>query len=155
VLSLQSPTRASARQLFFARLGGSEREVLKKNGQERANALMKTIDDHLPERHRQLRLLDFVQLKPLKGVPYHRDHLRRLIKAGLFPPPVALSDSRIAWIESEIDAWIIAKAAQRRPWVEGGPRMRQPPAQDREAKAARAAKKAKAADGAGKPEPQP
>jgi prophage regulatory protein len=114
---------------------------------------MKTLDDHLPERRQQLRMLDFVELKPLKGVGYSRDHLRRLVRNGTFPPPIQLSDSRIAWLESEIDAWIMAKAAQRRPWTEGGPRMRQLPAQDRAARQAR--KKAKAADGADKPEAQP
>jgi prophage regulatory protein len=72
---------------------------------------MKTLDDHLPERRQQLRMLDFVELKPLKGVGYSRDHLRRLVRNGTFPPPIQLSDSRIAWLESEIDAWIMAKAA--------------------------------------------
>jgi predicted DNA-binding transcriptional regulator AlpA len=103
---------------------------------------MKTIDDHLPERRQQLRMLDFVQLKPEKGVPYTRDHLRRKCKDGTFPAPIELSDSRIAWLKHEVDQWILDKAGQRRPWTEGGPPMRQPPAQDKSAKAARKAKAA-------------
>ena len=59
-----------------------------------------------------MRLLTFPQVQA-KGVPWCRDHLRRKAKAGEFPATVSLSDSRIAWIEEEIDAWIAERAAQR------------------------------------------
>ena len=36
------------------------------------------------------------------------------IKAGSFPRPVRLGENRVAWVESEIDAWINALAAQPR-----------------------------------------
>jgi len=58
-------------------------------------------------------LILFKDLRLQKNIPYCRDHMRRLSKAGLFPKPVALSNRRIAFIESEIDAWIAAKIAAR------------------------------------------
>lgn len=60
-----------------------------------------------------MRLLVFEQLRPQKGIPYHRDHLRRLCKAGKFSAPVNLSDQRIAWVEAEVDDWIAQKARAR------------------------------------------
>ena len=58
------------------------------------------------------RLLTVPQLKD-KGSPRCRDHLRRKAKAGEFPAPIPISDSRIAWDEAEVDAWIEARAALR------------------------------------------
>jgi prophage regulatory protein len=60
-----------------------------------------------------LRLIPFKELKPQKGLGYSRDHLRAKIKAGEFPSPVALSNKAIAWLESDIDDWIAARAALR------------------------------------------
>ncbi len=48
-----------------------------------------------------------------KGVRYSRPHRWRLIRAGLFPRPVKLSGGRNLWIESEVDAWINARIAER------------------------------------------
>jgi prophage regulatory protein len=68
-----------------------------------------------------MKLLDYRQLKPEKGVSYSREHLARLIKAQRFPSPVVLSTDdrgtpkRIAWLEAEIDAWIADAAAKRQP----------------------------------------
>jgi prophage regulatory protein len=59
-----------------------------------------------------MRLIAFGQLKS-KGVPYSRDHVRRLCKADLFPRPVPLSNRRIAFVEEEVDAWIAAKLKAR------------------------------------------
>ena len=53
-----------------------------------------------------MKLIDFKSLGPSKGINYSRDHLRRKTKAGEFPKPVALSDSRIAWREDEVDEWL-------------------------------------------------
>ena len=33
-------------------------------------------------------------------------HIRRAAKANLFPAPVKLSESRLGWLEEEIDAWL-------------------------------------------------
>lgn len=60
-----------------------------------------------------MKLLSFGQLGPAKGVPYSRDHLRRLVKAGSFPAPVPISEKRIAWVEAEIDAWVRERVASR------------------------------------------
>ncbi len=60
-----------------------------------------------------MKLLSFDQLAEAKGVPYSRDHLRRLVKAGTFPAPVPLSDKRIAWVESEVDQWVDQRIAER------------------------------------------
>jgi prophage regulatory protein len=59
------------------------------------------------------RLIDFKQLRPEKGIPYTRDHLRRKADSGEFPQPIAISPRRIAWVESEVDEWIAAKIAAR------------------------------------------
>jgi prophage regulatory protein len=50
------------------------------------------------------RLLTFPELKPLKGIPYTRQHLARLEKAGKFPARVQIGANRVGWLESEIDA---------------------------------------------------
>jgi predicted DNA-binding transcriptional regulator AlpA len=60
-----------------------------------------------------MKLIDFKQLKPEKGIPYSRDHLRRRCKAGTFPMPIKLSDRRIAWIEQEVDDFVADQAAAR------------------------------------------
>jgi prophage regulatory protein len=62
-----------------------------------------------------LKVISFDQLEPKKGIRYCRDHLRRKIRAGEFPKPVALSDRRIAWIEAEVDEWLATRAASREP----------------------------------------
>ena len=63
----------------------------------------------LSEAEMVLKLISFDRLKPEKGINYCRDHLRRKVKAGEFPEPVALSDRRIAWREDEIEAWLASR----------------------------------------------
>jgi len=58
-------------------------------------------------------LIIFSELKPRKGIPYCRDHLRRLWKSGKFPKPVDVGPGRLAWIEAEIDAHIDEMVAKR------------------------------------------
>jgi prophage regulatory protein len=60
-----------------------------------------------------MKLITFSQLRPEKGIPYCRVHLMRKVASGEFPQPVDLSDRRIAWIESEVDEWVSARAALR------------------------------------------
>lgn len=60
-----------------------------------------------------MKLINYNQLRE-RGVPYTREHLRRLIADQQFPAPVPLSKKRIAWIEDEVSAWI-AEAIARRP----------------------------------------
>jgi predicted DNA-binding transcriptional regulator AlpA len=33
-------------------------------------------------------------------------HIRRAAKAHLFPAPIKLSESRLGWLEEEIDTWL-------------------------------------------------
>ncbi|MFO1247296.1 MAG: AlpA family phage regulatory protein [Alphaproteobacteria bacterium] len=53
-----------------------------------------------------MKILTFDRLGPDKGIPYSRDHLRRLTNSGKFPRPMQLSESRIAWRETDIDEWL-------------------------------------------------
>lgn len=46
--------------------------------------------------------LDYRELRS-RGIPYTRVHLKRLIKAELFPAPVWLSPNRCAWRVSDIE----------------------------------------------------
>ena len=59
-----------------------------------------------------MNLLDHAGLRR-RGVPYGKVQLWRLERKGKFPKRVALSASRVAWVESEIDDWIKARVAGR------------------------------------------
>jgi prophage regulatory protein len=48
-----------------------------------------------------------------KGIPLCRSQLWRLEKTGKFPKRVAVSAARHAWVESEIDKWIVDRIAAR------------------------------------------
>lgn len=49
----------------------------------------------------------------LERVPFSAAHLARLEKAGRFPRRVKLGECRVGWLESEIDAWIESRIAER------------------------------------------
>ena len=59
-----------------------------------------------------MRLVDVPGLRA-KGISYSRPHLRRLEAAGKFPKRVYMGEGRVAWVESEIDAWLEEKLADR------------------------------------------
>jgi prophage regulatory protein len=61
----------------------------------------------------KMRVLVYPELKPVKGIGYSESHLRRLVKAGLFPKPIRLGSNRIAWPEHEVDAHLERLAAER------------------------------------------
>ena len=50
---------------------------------------------------------------------YSSEHIRRLVRDGLFPAPIALNPSpnvgwcRKGWVESEVGAWLAARIADR------------------------------------------
>lgn len=48
-----------------------------------------------------------------KGITFSRMHIYRLMKSGNFPKSVPVGTNRIAWLESEIDQWIMDRVAQR------------------------------------------
>ncbi|GLR91312.1 helix-turn-helix transcriptional regulator [Bradyrhizobium iriomotense] len=49
-----------------------------------------------------------------RGVGASKVTLWRWERAGRFPRRVALSSQRVAWVESEIDAWLADRIAARR-----------------------------------------
>src|SRR5438067_1441569 len=62
--------------------------------------------------------MNLVPFKGLRdrGIPYSREHIRRLVIEELFPQPVKIGGglrSKNAWLEDEIDAWIKQRAAAR------------------------------------------
>jgi len=58
-----------------------------------------------------MKVLRYPQLKERVG--YSRMHIFRLERDGLFPKRIHLGPNSVAWIEAEVDAWLIAKAANR------------------------------------------
>lgn len=59
-----------------------------------------------------MRVLSYADLKS-KGIPFSKVWLGKLIKDGKFPRPLRLGENRVAFVESEIDAWLKARAAER------------------------------------------
>ena len=59
------------------------------------------------------RFLRFNDLKPMKGISSSRMHLDRLERAGRFPKRVHLGKQTVAWVESEIDAFLAERLAER------------------------------------------
>ena len=52
----------------------------------------------------------FLRLSEVRNrVPYSRATIYRLITAGQFPRPYRLGARAVAWLESEVDAWISAR----------------------------------------------
>jgi hypothetical protein len=62
--------------------------------------------------------LDYRELRP-RGIPHTRVHLKRLIKAKLFPAPVWLSPNRCAWRLSDIQQFENSRRTVR-PAMPGG-----------------------------------
>ena len=60
-----------------------------------------------------IRVLTHDRLMPDKGIPYCGDHIRRLVLAGQFPKPIKIGRGRNAWIETEINLWLQARANLR------------------------------------------
>ena len=60
-----------------------------------------------------VRFIRYGQLKSDKGIPFSRVHVDRLEKAGRFPQRVRLCKNTVVWREDEIDAWALARYAER------------------------------------------
>lgn len=65
--------------------------------------------------NRPIKLLEFKELKSLRGINFSRQHLWRLEQAKKFPRRVPVGEHHIAWVESEIDDYIAARMAMRSP----------------------------------------
>jgi prophage regulatory protein len=48
-----------------------------------------------------------------KGIPFSKNHIRRLVAKGKFPAPFYMSERRPAWSEAQLDAWIIEREVER------------------------------------------
>jgi prophage regulatory protein len=59
------------------------------------------------------KLLSFDDLKNKKGIAFSRAHIYRLINKRKFPMAVRIGEARVAFLESEIDAWIDERIAER------------------------------------------
>jgi prophage regulatory protein len=60
------------------------------------------------------RVLGYRQLKPEKGIPWSRQYIRRLEKAGHFPQHICIGPNTIAWPEDLLDSWLEQRAAKSR-----------------------------------------
>lgn len=59
------------------------------------------------------RMLSFSELKTSKGIRWTRQHVNRQVRDQKFPKPIHLGDQTVAWVESEIDAWLDERIAER------------------------------------------
>jgi prophage regulatory protein len=59
------------------------------------------------------RLVSKRELRTVCGIPYTPQHIARLEAAGKFPKRVQLGPNRVAWLWSEVDAWICERVAFR------------------------------------------
>ena len=50
----------------------------------------------------------------LNRVGYSRSTIYQLIAEGKFPKPISLGGRAVAWLESDIDAWIAARVESAR-----------------------------------------
>jgi prophage regulatory protein len=57
-------------------------------------------------------LLPYADLRT-KGITLSKCQIWRLERDKRFPKRVQVSDARVAWVESEIDAWIAQRIAAR------------------------------------------
>lgn len=62
---------------------------------------------------KNMRLLRLAAVQERTGLG--RDSVYRLAKAGKFPRPVKISERASGWLESEVDAFIEQRAAERGP----------------------------------------
>lgn len=60
-----------------------------------------------------MKVLSYPDLKELKGIRFSRQWLAKLVAEGKFPAPVKLGAATNGYLESEIDGWLKARAAER------------------------------------------
>ena len=46
-------------------------------------------------------------------VPYTPQHILRLENQGKFPRRVQVGPNRVSWLESEVEAWVATREAER------------------------------------------
>ena len=65
-----------------------------------------------PDSGASLRILRMPEVVARTGLTARS--IRRLVARGDFPPPIRLSRRTVGWLESEVEAWILARAARTR-----------------------------------------
>jgi prophage regulatory protein len=60
-----------------------------------------------------MKILTYDDLKPQMGISYSRVQIWRLEKQNKFPKRLRLGPGRHGWLESELNEWIAARAAER------------------------------------------
>ena len=66
------------------------------------------------------RLVSKRELRTVCGIPYTPQHIARLEKAGQFPQRIKLGPNRVAWVLSEVEAWVRERIDQRDMLVSAG-----------------------------------
>ena len=61
----------------------------------------------------QKQLVSKKELKSVCGIPYSAQHIARLEEAGQFPKRIRLGQNRVAWLLSEVEAWVDERLATR------------------------------------------
>ena len=49
-----------------------------------------------------------------RGIRWTKQHIWRKVRSREFPLPVHLGPSTVGWVEDEVDAWLKARAAERK-----------------------------------------
>ena len=75
------------------------------------NHVVELSDERTMVVSRQSRLITKRELCQI--VPYTPQHILRLEKQGKFPRRVQVGPNRVAWLESEVEAWVAARVAER------------------------------------------
>ena len=68
------------------------------------SALAELLGDHMPEVPQSIRFIRLPQVKDRTGLS--RSSIYAMIALGQFPPAVHLGARAVAWVESEVDAWM-------------------------------------------------
>jgi prophage regulatory protein len=60
-----------------------------------------------------MNVLRFKQLKTEKGIPFSRQHIKRLERDGKFPRSVPFGANTEVYVEEEVDRWKAERVAMR------------------------------------------
>jgi predicted DNA-binding transcriptional regulator AlpA len=59
-----------------------------------------------------MRVLGYGDLKQ-KGIRFSRQWIAKLVARGEFPAPIKLGEQSVAFVESEIDEWLVRRVHER------------------------------------------
>lgn len=65
------------------------------------------------DNRKPVKLISFNDLSEKHGITFQRSHLYDLEMENKFPKRVRLGMNRIGWVQSEVEAWLDAKLADR------------------------------------------